>query len=131
MKKDFCINEDNLLKELGRFFSIASTGISDMEMPDSMVDEMWHKLLEDEKSYRDFCNKHASAYIHHIPNDTVYVERKSLNWVKLYETKYGKLDKSWFVDSKGKFNETSYNEYIDNGTLNMAWKCSPVIEDFD
>jgi hypothetical protein len=113
--------------ELGKFFNLAGEGISNLLMPQGIIDEVWHEKLKDNEKYLEFCFDHANAQIDHVETNGT----GELEWVENYEKKFGKLNQAWFVDKNGVLDFDTYQEYLKNGKLIMSWDCGPILTDTD
>ena len=117
------IKENEVKKELGKFFTLTKETTEDLKMPGGIIDEYWHEMLKDTNRYSEFCEKYAGYYVIHVEAGGVDV----LDWVKRYEKEYGKLNKLWFTDKNGFFKGSEYEEYEKTGIVKMSWDCKPKI----
>ncbi|MEN9405179.1 MAG: hypothetical protein RLY47_138 [Candidatus Parcubacteria bacterium] len=111
--------------ELSRFFQVAhqfqAEGLS-APMPAGFMDEHWHGLLKDEKTYTAFCVDVVGVPVKHV---SLKGEGR-LPWVAAYEARFGKLDPVWFTDSSGKLDHEAYQRYLDSGEVIASWDCEPL-----
>ena len=119
------INRRELRVELGRFFESAlefqkETGKSAM-MPVCIVDEDWHKLMQNQSEYSAFTKQHVNMPVEH---DELKGSGE-IEWVNHYHNKFGLLPTPWFVSPSGEYDQHAHQEYLRTGVLKMSWKCNP------
>lgn len=117
-----------LLQELEKFFIVAKeynalTG-ENANMPTCVVDECWHELGENKEQYNSFTAQAIDAEIEHLENKG----HGLIEWVSLYEAKFGQLNDLWFTTAEGDFNSEASSHYKKTGELLMSWDCSPAIK---
>jgi hypothetical protein len=110
-------------QELGRFFTLAGLGVSNLKMPAGAIDEVWHQKLKNHEQYSSFCNETAGSFVQHAPAKG-YGE---LEWVSDYEQRFGKLDPAWFTNKEGKIDQPKYAAYLKDGKVSMEWDCVPIM----
>lgn len=113
--------------ELGRFLQIASVraerdaGVT--VMPTSMVDKVWHALLENKAEYQEFTDKAIGCRVDHLPNGGYGV----IDWVPAYESMFGPLDPIWFADHDGNIDMAAHDSYRETGVWKASWDCTPGV----
>ena len=122
-------NKSNLIAqakaELGKFLKISKArqdqGKGQNYMPGGLIDEVWHEMLQDRKSYEAFATKHAGSILEHNPN----AGYGTLEWVPDYEARFGLLSEAWFADKNGVVDESAVAEYRATGNYTTSWDCTP------
>jgi len=113
--------------ELERFLKVAvlcqEKDASNVYMPCCYVDKVWHELLTDTVEYTRIVSHVFSGEIDHISIKGSGI----VEWVPLYEEKFGKLHSIWFTDENEIVNEKSYGEYLETGVMRASWDCTPYI----
>lgn len=120
------IDNATTLLELDKFFQVSQemyekTG-KQAKMIKCIVDEAWHQLLEDEKSYHEFCLNSVGSTLTH-KEDKGHGE---IDWVSMYHKKFGQLNEPWFTSSEGVFDSASFLKYKREGQIKASWDCTPA-----
>ncbi len=115
-QKDFGYSEQDMIileQELKRFLILATVDHSSIGMYSQHVDNLWHTFILFTKKYKQFCNKFAGKFIHHVPTTDDDKKNKNPaqahsefeNFIKLYEKTFNeKAHDIWFLDACEKNN---------------------------
>lgn len=112
-------------RELKKIFQVAVSPQCEGNvvcMPSCYVDTVWHKLLKDKKAYRRFCLGAVGVVVAHLPNKGEGV----LDWVPIYEARFGRLPPVWFTNPAGDLNASVHMAYLMIGTVRTSWDCTPL-----
>lgn len=113
------INEDVLDTELDKYFQLCALGTT-TEMFSPLLDQHWHKLLEDRKSYIERTTRVCGQVIPHEP----FCGYGTIGFVETYEKCFGQLSDVWFRDEFGVLDEEMYKTYRNTGRVIASWECS-------
>ena len=91
-------------------------------MPKCPVDTAWHELIKDTPAYKSFTREAVGADVLHVASQGTAV----LEWVSVYEQRFGKLPAVWFVDENNALNEVARQQYLDTGVFKASWDCEPA-----
>lgn len=112
-------------KELAKYFQLITENKISLCMFSDYIDKEWHEMLKDAEDYKGFCIQSCGQVIKHIPSHVKGASgHGDIDWVPLYESKFGKLDESWFKDSEGVTNQVVFDYYNRTGKILASWKCS-------
>ncbi|MEI8103674.1 MAG: hypothetical protein WCG84_02080 [Candidatus Moraniibacteriota bacterium] len=119
-----------ILTELGRFFEVAAeyrlkTGGKSAMMPKCVVDSAWHDLLDKPQELRDLVDLHLG-----IEMEVAHLKSSGnglLDWVSVYESRFGKLPLPWFVRPDDSVDDEALAHYEQTGEVRMSWDCTPGI----
>jgi hypothetical protein len=108
-------------EELVKVFKLASQGYP-VEMFSTAIDDVWHEMLGDKRSYEEFSISACGAVIGHAETSG----QGLISFVKAYESAYGKLPAIWFTQRNGTFDDNRYRQYITSGVVTAGWDCTPT-----
>lgn len=119
-----------ILTELGRFFEVAreyrlKTGGKSAMMPKCIVDSAWHDLLDKPDELKVLVERHLG-----IEMEVAHLKSTGeglLDWVSVYESRFGKLPLPWFVKPGGSVDDEAVAHYEQTGEVRMSWDCTPGI----
>lgn len=118
---------DTAKTELSRFFQVASTFQKEDRgmayMPCCFVDEVWHELLKDDAQYSEFTKDAVGSHVDHVASKGY----GAIDWLPVYEAKYGTLNPIWFSDGTGAVDLKAYNVYAETGVWKASWDCGPGV----
>jgi hypothetical protein len=108
-------------QELKKVFFLASNGV-DVKMFSKFIDSIWHELLKDKKQYEDFCIEACGNVIFHSESSGEGV----IDFIEIYEEKYGKMPDVWFMDKNGDLDRKQYESYHGDNKFITGWDCTPT-----
>lgn len=117
-------------EELAKFFAIADLADRAPEMFSAFIDAEWHRMLDNQATYRAFCNDAVGHAVGHQPDSG----RGTPSWLALYHARYGTLPAIWFANEAGEIDAELYGRYLATSPaapLITAWDCTPTTGDPD
>lgn len=122
---------EDVLAELGRFFQVARdyTGATGelAKMPACPVDTAWHSLMADDAAFEAFVDAQlgGDVTVKHVESGG----HDPIEWVPLYEQKFGVLPDVWFVGTDGSVDTEALAAYRAGNPATLSWDCTPGFGD--
>jgi hypothetical protein len=105
---------DLLDDELRKFSNVCFEFRLVMPMFSAPIDDRWHIQIEGTQQIK--LAIHDTNIKSLIPT--------AIEWIPYYEICYGKLNKVWFVNNRGRFLNHSYDDYIRSGKVISTFNCA-------
>ncbi|MFQ2453520.1 hypothetical protein ACK31M_14135 [Aeromonas caviae] len=109
------------IKELSKTFKLAAEGV-DIKMFSKFIDNIWHEMQSDKEQYERFCIDSCGHIIHHSGESGA----GPIDFVRIYEEKFGKMPDVWFMDAEGNLDAENFIKHIEGSTVSTGWDCTPT-----
>ena len=107
--------------ELRKAFKLAVEGV-DVKMFSKFIDNVWHQMRNDPASYEDFSLEACGHVITHAEESG----EGAIEFIKIYEEKYGKMPDVWFMDKEGELDIENFVNHIEGRSVITGWDCNPT-----